>query len=165
MVAPGSDPVIPTPVIYVDADACPVKDEVFRVAARCGLKVFVVSNGWIRLPPMGFVEQVVVDEGPDVADDWIAERAGPGDIVVTQDIPLADRCLKAGAEALKSSGQPFTPDSIGSALAGRMVGEHLRSMGLPTSGPPPFSAADRSRFLQALDAAVVRARRRKAAGA
>ena len=146
-----------TPRLFIDADACPVKDEVYRVAARYGLHVFVVSNSWINTPREKWIEQVVVDAGPDIADDWIAERAGPGDIVITADIPLADRCLKAGAQALKANGQAFTPDSIGSALAGRMIGEHLRSMGVPTSGPPPFSAADRSRFLQALDAAVVRA--------
>ena len=146
--------------IFIDADACPVKEEVYRVARRYGLKVFVVSNGWMQVPrgePL--IEQVVVDAGPDVADDWIAERASPGDVVITADIPLADRCLKAGAQALKANGQPFTPDSIGSALAGRMVGEHLRSMGVATSGPPPFGPADRSRFLQALDQAVVKARR------
>ena len=146
-------------ILYIDADACPVKEEVYRVARRCGLKVFVVSNGWINVPREPLIEQVVVDAGPDVADDWIAERAGPGDIVITADIPLADRCLKAGAQALKANGQPFTPDSIGSALAGRMVGEHLRSMGVATSGPPPFGPKDRSAFLQALDQAVVRAKR------
>ncbi len=146
--------------LFIDADACPVKEEAYRVARRYGLKVFVVSNGWMQVPrgePL--IEQVVVDAGPDVADDWIAERASPGDVVITADIPLADRCLKAGAQALKANGQPFTPDSIGSALAGRMVGEHLRSMGVATSGPPPFGPADRSRFLQALDQAVVKARR------
>ena len=146
-------------ILYIDADACPVKDEVYRVADRYGLKVFVVSNTWINTPRASFIEQVVVDAGPDVADDWIAERAGPGDVVITADIPLADRCLKAGAQALKSNGQAFTADSIGSALAGRMVGEHLRSMGVATSGPPPFGPRDRSNFLQALDQAVVRARR------
>jgi len=147
------------PRIFIDADACPVKDEVYRVAERYGLKVFVVSNGWINVPRASFIEQVVVDAGPDVADDWIAERAGPGDVVITADIPLADRCLKAGAQALKANGQAFTADSIGSALAGRMVGEHLRSMGVATSGPPPFGPRDRSNFLQALDQAVVRAKR------
>ncbi len=149
----------PGPILYIDADACPVKDEVYRVADRYGLKVFVVSNAWINTPRASFIEQVVVDAGPDVADDWIAERAGPGDVVITADIPLADRCLKAGAQALKSNGQPFTADSIGSALAGRMVGEHLRSMGVATSGPPPFGPRDRSNFLQALDQAVVRAKK------
>ncbi|MBU1540095.1 MAG: YaiI/YqxD family protein [Alphaproteobacteria bacterium] len=150
---------MPLPRLFIDADACPVKDEVYRVAARYGLHVFVVSNSWINTPREPWIEQVVVDAGPDIADDWIAERAGPGDIVITADIPLADRCLKAGAQALKANGQPFTPDSIGSALAGRMVGEHMRSMGLQTSGPPPFGPKDRSAFLQALDQAVVRAKR------
>ena len=150
--------------LYIDADACPVKEEVYRVARRYGLKTYVVSNGWMQVPREALIEQVVVDAGPDVADDWIAERAGLGDVVITADIPLADRCLKAGAQALKSNGQAFTLDSIGSALAGRMVGEHLRSMGVATSGPPPFSAADRSRFLQALDQAVVKARLMKLAG-
>jgi uncharacterized protein YaiI (UPF0178 family) len=146
-------------VIYIDADACPVKEEVYRVARRYGLKTYVVSNGWMQVPRESLIEQVVVDAGPDIADNWIAERAGPGDVVITADIPLADRCLKSGAQTLKSNGQPFTADSIGSALAGRMVGEHLRSMGVATSGPAPFSAADRSRFLQALDQAVVKARK------
>ncbi len=145
--------------LFIDADACPVKDEVYRVAERYGLQVFVVSNGWINTRRAPWIEQVVVDAGPDIADDWIAERAVTGDIVITSDIPLADRCLKAGAQALKPNGQAFTPDSIGSALAGRLVGEHMRSMGLPTSGPPPFGPKDRSAFLQALDTAVVRARR------
>ena len=148
-----------SPRLFIDADACPVKDEVYRVAERYGLQVFVVSNGWINTRRAPWIEQVVVDAGPDIADDWIAERAVTGDIVITSDIPLADRCLKAGAQALKPNGQSFTPDSIGSALAGRLVGEHMRSMGLPTSGPPPFGPRDRSAFLQALDTAVVRARR------
>lgn len=148
-----------SPRIFIDADACPVKDEVYRVAERYGLKVFVVSNGWINTRRDPWIEQVVVDAGPDIADDWIADRACKGDIVVTQDIPLADRCLQAGAQAIKSNGSPFTADSIGSALAGRMVGEHLRSMGVATSGPPPFGPKDRSAFLQALDKAVVVAKR------
>ena len=152
-------PVASSPRIFIDADACPVKDEVYRVAERYGLKVFVVSNGWINTRRDPWIEQVVVDAGPDIADDWIAERAVKGDIVITSDIPLADRCLQAGAQALKSNGQPFTADSIGSALAGRMVGEHMRSMGLTTSGPPPFGPKDRSNFLQALDRAVVVAKR------
>lgn len=146
-------------VLYVDADACPVKDEVYRVAARYGLQVFVVCNSWIRVPQDPRIGLVVVDAGPDVADDWIAERAGPGDIVVTADIPLADRSLKAGAQVLHSNGKPFTADGIGSALASRAIGEHLRSMGEVTRGPKPFGPADRSRFLQALDQAVVKARR------
>jgi hypothetical protein len=146
-------------ILYVDADACPVKDEVYRVAGRYGLQVFVVCNSWIRTPAEARVKLVVVDEGPDVADDWIAERAGPGDIVITADIPLAERALSAGALALHPTGRPFTADNIGGALASRAIGEHLRSMGEITGGPKPFAAADRSKFLQALDAAVVKARR------
>jgi uncharacterized protein len=145
--------------LYVDADACPVRDEVYRVAARYGLPVFVVSNSWLRTPAAAGVTPVVVEAGADAADDWIAERAGRGDIVVTADIPLAQRALAAGAQALHPSGKPFTSDNIGSALASRAVGEHLRSMGEATSGPRPYQAADRSRLLQALDAAVVKARR------
>ena len=145
--------------LYVDADACPVREEVYRVAARCGLQVFVVSNSWMRTPRTDRVTAVVVDAGPDVADDWIAERAGRGDIVVTSDIPLAQRVLAADAQALHPSGRPFTADNIGSAVASRAVGEHLRAMGEVTAGPKPFAQADRSRFLQALDAAIVRARR------
>jgi uncharacterized protein YaiI (UPF0178 family) len=146
-------------VLFVDADACPVKDEIYRVAARYGLQVFVVCNSWIRTPMDPRIGLIVVDAGPDAADDWIAERAGPGDIVITADIPLADRSLKAGAQALHSNGKPFTPDGIGAALASRAIGEHLRSMGEVTRGPKPFGPADRSRFLQALDVAVVKARR------
>jgi hypothetical protein len=145
--------------LYIDADACPVKEEVYRVARRYTLPVFVVSNSWIRTPAEPGITGVVVDEGPDVADDWIAERAGPGDIVITADIPLASRTLKAGAQALHPAGRPFTADNIGGKLASREVGEHLRSFGEITGGPKPFAAADRSRFLQALDAAVVKARK------
>jgi hypothetical protein len=145
--------------LYIDADACPVKDEVYRVGLRYQLEVFVVSNSWIRTPQQRGVTSVVVEAGPDIADDWIAERAGVGDIVITNDIPLASRALKAGAQALRPTGKPFTEDNIGGALASRDVGEHLRSFGQVTGGPAPFAAADRSRFLQALDAAVVRARR------
>jgi uncharacterized protein YaiI (UPF0178 family) len=146
-------------ILYVDADACPVKDEVYRVAGRYGLQVFVVCNSWIRVPSDPRVTLMVVDEGPDVADDWIAERVGRGDIVVTADIPLAQRALASGAQALHPAGRPFTADNIGGALASRAIGEHLRSMGERTGGPAPFASADRSRFLQALDVAVVRARR------
>jgi uncharacterized protein YaiI (UPF0178 family) len=145
--------------IYIDADACPVKDEVYRVAARYGLPVFVVCNSWIRTPADPRITLAVVDEGPDVADDWIAERAGPGDIVITADIPLAQRSLAGHAQALHPNGRLFTADNIGGALASRAIGEHLRSMGEITGGPRPFAPADRSRFLQALDAAVTRARR------
>lgn len=145
--------------IYIDADACPVKDEVYRVADRYELPVFVVANSWIRTPRGPRIALIVVDEGPDVADDWIAERAGPGDVVITADIPLAGRSLEAGAQALHPAGRPYTADNIGSALASRAIGEHLRSMGEITGGPRPFAPADRSRFLQALDIAVVRARK------
>jgi uncharacterized protein YaiI (UPF0178 family) len=146
--------------IFIDADACPVKEEIYRVARRYGLKTHVVSNTFIMVPREPLIEQVVVDAGPDIADDWIAERAGPKDIVVTSDIPLAKRCLDAGAQALSPRGSPFSLDSIGMAMAGREIAEHLRSFGAQTSGPKPFGAADRSKFLQALDEAVHRARRR-----
>ena len=145
--------------LYVDADACPVKDEVYRVAERYGLAVFVVSNSWIRTPAEARITPVVVDDGPDVADDWIAERARPGDIVITADIPLAERALAAGAQAVHPTGRLFTADNIGGSLASRAIGEHLRSMGEITGGPRPFAAQDRSKFLQALDTAVVKARR------
>jgi uncharacterized protein YaiI (UPF0178 family) len=146
--------------IFIDADACPVKDETYRVAARYLLQVYVVSNAFIMVPKNPMIERVVVEAGPDVADDWIAERAGPRDIVVTNDIPLAARALKNGAQAIGANGRPFTADTIGSAMAGRAIGEHLRSMGEITGGPKPFDAKDRSRFLQALDEAVNKARRR-----
>ncbi len=154
-------PAPPAPTLYVDADACPVKEEVYRVARRYGLKVYVVANAYIAVPKEPLVERVVVEAGADVADDWIAERCGPGDIVVTSDIPLASRCLKAQAQALRPTGKSFDEASIGMALASREVAEHLRSFGAMTSGPPPFAPADRSRFLQALDAAVIRAKRPK----
>jgi uncharacterized protein YaiI (UPF0178 family) len=146
--------------LFIDADACPVKDETFKVAARYGLKTYVVGNSFIRLPRSSMIEQVVVEAGPDVADDWIAERTKPGDIVVTNDILLADRVLKAGGAAIAPNGRPFTQDSIGSALAQRSIMEHIRSTGEITGGPRPFSPADRSRFLQSLDEAINRERRR-----
>lgn len=145
------------PQIFIDADACPVKDEVYRVAARYGVKTWVVSNAFMQVPVSALVERTVVDAGPDVADDWIAERAEPGDVVVTNDIPLADRVLKRGAAALAPNGRRFTPDSIGSALAGRAIGEHLRSMGEITGGPRAFDRNARSQFLQALDELVSKA--------
>ena len=147
--------------IFVDADACPVKDEAYKVAARYGLKTFVVCNSFIQVPPSALIERVIVEAGPDAADDWIAERVEPGDIVVTNDIPLADRALKAGGEAIATNGRVFTADSIGSALAQRAIMEHIRSTGEITGGPRPFAAADRSRFLQALDEAVHRQKRRR----
>jgi uncharacterized protein YaiI (UPF0178 family) len=145
--------------IFVDADACPVKDEVYKVAARYGLKTLVVSNSFMLVPKSPLIEQVVVDAGPDVADDWIAERIEPGDIAVTNDIPLAERVLKAGGAAITATGKPFTADSIGSAIAQRALMEQLRSTGEFTGGPKPFDRRDRSQFLQALDQAVQKARR------
>jgi uncharacterized protein YaiI (UPF0178 family) len=147
------------PRIFIDGDACPVKDEVYKVAGRYGLHVFVVSNAFMMIPQAPFIERVIVEAGPDIADDWIAERAARTDIVVTSDIPLASRCLASKAQVLGPSGRKFTTDTIGSALAGRALGEHLRSMGEVTRGPAPFQAKDRSAFLQALDEAVHRARR------
>lgn len=146
--------------IFIDADACPVKDEIYKVAARYGLTTTVVSNSFIALPPSKLIARMIVEAGPDVADDWIAERTGPGDVVVTNDIPLADRVLKAGGAAIAPNGRPFTPDSIGSALAQRSIMEHIRSTGEITGGPRPFGPADRSRFLQALDEAINRERRK-----
>ncbi len=146
--------------IFIDADACPVKDEVYKVAARYGLRTFVVSNSFIQIPASPMIERMIVDAGPDVADDWIAERTEPGDIVVTNDIPLADRVLKAGGAAVAPNGRPFTPDSIGSALAQRAIMEHIRSTGEITGGPKAFAAADRSRFLQTLDETIHRQRRK-----
>ena len=145
------------PTIFVDADACPVKEEIYRVARRTKCPVQVVANAFMRVPPD--VTLTVVDAGPDVADDWIAERVQPGDIVVTNDIPLADRTLKAGGTALGATGKAFTTSSIGAALAQRELMEHLRSFGEGGGGPKPFSQADRSRFLSALDAAVMKAKR------
>ena len=145
--------------IYIDADACPVKDEVYKVAARYGLKTFVVSNAFIQIPKSPLIERMIVDAGPDIADDWIAERAVPGDIVITNDIPLAGRVLENDAAAIAPNGRPFTRDSIGSALAQRAIMEHIRSTGEITGGPRPFAAADRSRFLQALDEAIQKIRR------
>ena len=142
--------------IYVDADACPVREEIYRVAARHGLDVFVVSNGSrpIRPPGMASVHMVIVGEGADVADDWIAERVTAADLCVTADIPLAARCLAKTARALSPTGKPWTGDNIGNALAGREVARHLREIGLKAGGPPPLSKADRSRFLDALETAV-----------
>lgn len=147
--------------IYVDADACPVREEVYRVAGRLGLQVHVVSNGSrpILPPRLPNVQMVLVGQAADAADDWIAARIGVGDICVTADIPLADRCLKAGAAALAPNGKPWTSDNIGGALAGREVARHLRELGEITGGPPPFAKADRARFLNALDTMVQAARR------
>jgi uncharacterized protein len=148
--------------IYVDADACPVREEVFRVATRLGLVVHVVSNGSrpIRPPGLPNVRMVIVGAGADVADDWIADRITAADVCVTSDIPLAARCLAKGADALAPTGKRWTPDNIGGALASREINRHLREIGATTGGPAPLTGADRSRFLSALDTAVAAARRR-----
>jgi uncharacterized protein len=145
--------------VFVDADACPVKAECFRVASRYRLPVLVVSNSLMAVPADPLVQRVVVEAGPDVADDWIAERAGRGDIVVTSDVPLAARCVKTGAVVLRPNGTRFDSDSIGMALATRNLMDELRSQGQLTGGPRPFGPKDRSAFLSALDNAVVRLRR------
>ncbi len=141
--------------IYVDADACPVKDEIYRVAGRYRVPVTVVSNSPIRIPKDSLIDRVVVGDGFDAADDWIAERADAGALVVTSDILLADRCLKAGATVLSATGKPFTLASIGSAIATRAIMADLRAGGEQLGGPKPFAKTDRSRFLQALDTALV----------
>ncbi len=146
--------------IYVDADACPVKAEVYRVAGRYQLEVFIVSNSPIRTPEEARIVSVMVAEGADAADDWIAERVTSTDIVITTDTPLARRALQAGAQALRPNGKLYTPDNIGGAMASRAIGEYLRSTGVITGGPAPFTQKDRSRFLQSLDLAVVQALRR-----
>jgi len=153
------DPALPQLQIFIDADACPVKDEAYRVAARYGLHVYVVANSPIQVPRAPDIERVVVGAGADVADDWIAERAGPGAIVVTSDIPLASRCVKAGAEVIAPTGKRFSESSIGMALATRNLMDHLRSTGETTSGPKAFGPRDRSNFLGALDNAVARLKR------
>jgi hypothetical protein len=148
--------------ILVDADACPVKDEIYRVAERYGTPVSIVANSPFRVPPLPFVERVIVDAGFDAADDWIAERADPAAIVVTGDILLADRCVKAGATVIAHNGRPFTSASIGHAVAQRALMVDLRAMETVSGGPPPFAKADRSRFLSALDEAINRLRRQQA---
>ena len=146
--------------IYVDADACPVKAEIYRVAERYKLTVFVVSNSYLNVPRDPRHELVVVSDSFDAADNWIAERVGPDDIVVTADIPLADRSIKAGASVIGNTGLPFTPASIGMAMANRELLSNLRAMGEITGGPKPMAQRDRSRFLSALDEAIQKIRRR-----
>jgi len=146
--------------IFVDADACPVKAEVYRVAERYGLQVFVVANSFMNVPRSDLIERVIVSEGPDVADDWIVQRAGPTDIVITADIPLAGRCVRNKATVIGPTGKPFTEDSIGMALATRDLLTDLRSAGATTRGPPPLTRQDISRFLSALDLAVTRLKRK-----
>jgi uncharacterized protein YaiI (UPF0178 family) len=150
--------------LFIDADACPVKQEIYRVAERhalkgAALKVFVVTNSPIAVPRDEMIERVVVGAGMDEADNWIAERAGAGAIVITADVPLASRAVKAGAAVIAPNGRAFTADSIGMTLATRNLMESLRSAGAVTGGPKPFSPRDRSSFLAALDQAIVRLKR------
>jgi len=147
--------------IYVDADGCPVKQEVLRVAGRYDLKVSMVANTQMRLPADENVEQVVVASGFDAADDWIAQRAAEGDVVVSGDIPLASRCIERGARVIDFKGKELTPDTIGDAVAGRDLMAYLRESGLTTGGPAPFQPRDRSRFLHKLDEVIQAIRRRK----
>ena len=146
--------------IYVDADACPVKDEVVRVAERHGATVHFVSNAYMRLPEGPLIRRVIVPDGPDAADDWIATRITPADVAVTADIPLASRCLKAGARVVGPTGKPFTDAGIGMALAMRDLSRHLRETGESRGFNASFTRADRSRFLQALEHAMQAARKR-----
>ena len=146
--------------IYVDADACPVKTEIMRVADRHGLPVHMVSNQWLRLDDHPRVNRVIVGDGLDAADDWIAERVGDGDIAITADIPLAARCLDAGASVIGPTGKPFTEQSIGMARAMRDLMAHLRDTGEVTGGGPAFSKQDRSRFLSALEDTIQALQRR-----
>jgi uncharacterized protein len=148
--------------IYVDADACPVKDEIYRVAARFGVPVSVVAGNFIRVPQDPLIERIAAGSGMDAADDWIAERAGKGDIVITSDIPLASRCVKAGAEVIAPNGKPFSEQSIGMTLAVRNLMTDLRSSGEVTGGPKSYSPRDRSAFLSALDQAIRRIQRQRA---
>ncbi|MDH3968028.1 MAG: YaiI/YqxD family protein [Rhodospirillales bacterium] len=147
--------------IYVDADACPVKDETLRVAARHGLKTYLVSDGGIRPGQNPLVELVIVSQGADAADDWIADRIQDSDICITNDIPLAARCLERGALAIKPNGEPFTEDGIGMALANRELMQGLRESGKITGGPKPFSKSDRSEFLNRLETTVQAAKRQR----
>ena len=140
--------------IYVDADACPVKQEVYRVAERYDLRVTLVAGAWMRIPSLPNLSLEVVDQGFDAADDWIVAHAGRNDIVITSDIPLAARCIERGAYVLGPTGRPFTESNIGDAMATRNLLSEMRGAGLDSGGPPPFDSRDRSRFLQALDRAI-----------
>jgi hypothetical protein len=155
-----TEPEKPAIRIFVDADACPMKNEVYRVAERYGLQVYVVANSFMNVPRSDLIERVIVNEGPDIADDWIAERAGASDIVITADIPLAGRCVRNGASVIGPTGKPFDDNSIGMALATRNLMTDLRSAGATTRGPLPMSRQDISRFLSALDLAVTRLKRK-----
>lgn len=145
--------------IYVDADACPVKQEVYRVARRYGLEVTLVANSWMRIPDERGLALEVVEDGFDAADDWIVEHVGAADVVVTADVPLASRCLKAGARVIGPTGRPFTDDNIGQAVATRDLLAGIRGAGEMTGGPPPITKRDRSRFLQQLDEVIQSIRR------
>ena len=155
-------PRIPSPRILVDADACPAKEEIYKVAWRRGVPVVLVSNARFRMPDHPLITRAIVSDSFDAADDWIAEAAGPRSVVITADILLADRCLKAGAIVIGNNGKPFTSSSIGGAIATRAIMADLRAgigqknMEGITGGPAPFAKADRSRFLQALDEALAR---------
>jgi len=146
--------------IYVDADACPVKQEIYRVAKRCGLDVTLVANSWMRVPDESWLQLEVVGEGFDEADDWIVDHVEADDIVITADIPLASRCIKEGASVIGTTGKPFTENNIGSALATRDLLSELRGAGEITGGPPPLQKRDRSRFLQVLDEVIQTIRRK-----
>jgi hypothetical protein len=146
--------------IYVDADACPVKDEILRVATRHGVSVHMVSNNWMRLENSPLINQVVVSEGPDVADDWIVDHIKPGDIAITADIPLADRCVKKQATVMAHTGKLFSEDSIGMSLAMRNLMTGLRETGEITGGPSGFTKKDRSRILETLEVTIQTAKRR-----
>jgi uncharacterized protein YaiI (UPF0178 family) len=148
--------------IYVDADACPVKDEIYRVAIRHCVPVSVVAGQLIRVPPDPLIERIAAGSGMDATDDWIAARAGKGDIVITADIPLASRCVKSGADVIAPSDKPFTEDSIGMTLAVRNLMTDLRSSGEITGGPKSFAPRDRSAFLATLDQTIRRIQRRRA---
>jgi hypothetical protein len=150
--------------IYVDADACPVKDEVYRVAKRCGLEVTLVANAWMRVPERAWLRFQLVPESADAADDWIAEHVEAGDIVVTADIPLASRCLEKGAAVIGPDGRSFDEGSIGEALATRELMERLRGAGEIGGGPAPRSNRDRSRFLQELDRVIQSIHRESGSG-
>jgi uncharacterized protein len=146
--------------IFIDADACPVKQEVYRVASRCGLEVTLVANSRMRIPSEPWISLEVVANGLDAADDWIVEHVQPHDIVVTADIPLANRCLKKGARVIGTTGKPFTEDNIGQSVATRDLLSELRDRGEMMGGPPPLKKRDRSRFLQQLDEIIQSIRRK-----
>lgn len=149
--------------LYIDADACPVKDEAIRVGERHKVAIIFVSNSWMRLPESDLIQRVVVPEGPDEADNWIAERANAGDVVVTADVPLASRCVNAGALVISPSGKPFREDAMGMRLAMRDLNTHLREIGEIRESGPGFTKQDRSRFLNQLET-LMRAAKRQAGG-